>query len=58
MWLVFFPQLKHVVRALMFVVCLYLFPNKLILKEIEFIPVDRHRISKNRNLFDSSPGIV
>jgi len=58
MWLIFFPQLKHVVRALMFVVCLYLFPNKLILKEIEFIPVDRHRISKNRNLFDSSPGIV
>jgi len=31
MWLVFFPQLNHVVRDLMFVVCLYLFPNKLIL---------------------------
>jgi len=42
MWLVFFPQHNHVVRDLMLVVCLYLFPNKLILSVSETHISPRH----------------
>jgi len=50
MWLVFLAQLNHVMRDLMFVVCLYLFPNKLILlpsnsllQQVKVVTCDCHR---------------
>jgi len=62
MWLVFLSQPNHVMRDLMFVVCLYLFPNKLILlpsnslfQQVEVVTRARGKISdKQKKILASS----